>query len=455
MNYAIILAGGLGSRMHTSKAKGMLSILGKPMIEYSLDALKDTSFQNVICVLGKKYMDFNLPSYVDIVLQKEQLGTADAVKVALPKLLDDEKDVFILPVDAPFITSRTIEEIKEFHKNNKNLLTIGTLRLDSPYGYGRVRREQNHILCIIEEKDASEEEKKIQEVYSGFMCVKAKILKKYISEIKNQNASKEFYLTDLIKIVSRVGKVGTVEIKDSFEARGINDLYTLSRVEQEYQRRILKKHMAKGVYFENSNTITIGPDVSFLGEAMIHSGTTILGHTTIYPKSVLGPNTEIKDSIIYDSVKISHSVILNSSIGKDSVIGPFAHIRNSSYVGEANRIGNFVELKNSSTGYKTYASHLSYIGDTVCGSGVNFGCGTITVNYDGKKKYPTTIGNNVFIGCNSNLIAPIHLASNSYVAAGSTIANDLEEHDFAIARAPQITKVSYAKKYNYKRVDEN
>ncbi|MDE6241142.1 MAG: bifunctional UDP-N-acetylglucosamine diphosphorylase/glucosamine-1-phosphate N-acetyltransferase GlmU [Anaeroplasmataceae bacterium] len=455
MDYAIILAAGLGTRMHTSKAKAMLPILGKPMIEYILDVLFKSSLKRIICVLGNQYSDFNLPSCVDIVLQREQLGTADAVKTALPRLKDTDGDILILPGDAPFITSKTIEDFIHFHKSNDNLLTLGTIRLDSPLGYGRVVREQNNIVRIVEEKDASEEEKRIDEVYSGFMCVNTKILKKSIPQVDNLNAQKEYYLTDLVEIISKTGKVSSYEIKDCFEAKGINDLYSLSLAEQELQKRILQKHMLNGVYIENANTITIGPDVSFLGEAMIYSGTKILGHSTIYPKVILGPNTEIKNSVVYDNAKISHSVVLDSCIGKESTIGPFAHIRNNSYIGEANRIGNFVEFKNTTTGYKTYASHLSYVGDTNCGSGVNFGCGTITVNYDGKKKYTTTIGDNVFIGCNSNLISPIEIRSNSYIAAGSTIVNDLCEGDFAIARAPQTTKTSYAEKYNYKRVDKN
>ncbi|MDE6408041.1 MAG: bifunctional UDP-N-acetylglucosamine diphosphorylase/glucosamine-1-phosphate N-acetyltransferase GlmU [Anaeroplasmataceae bacterium] len=455
MDYAIILAGGLGTRTHMSKAKAMLPILGKPMIEYILDSLFKTSLKRIVCVLGKQYSDFNLPSCVDIALQKEQLGTADAVKTAMPRVNDNDGDVLILPGDAPFISSETLEELVKTHKNNNNLLTIGTIRLDSPFGYGRVVREQNRIVRIVEEKDASEEEKQIDEVYSGFVCVNTAILKNSISKIKNQNAQKEYYLTDLVEIVSNIGKVSSFEIKDSFEAKGINDLFSLSLAEQELQKRILQKHMLKGVYIENVNSVTIGPDVTFLGEATVFCGTRVLGHTTIYPEAVLGPNTEIKNSVLYDNVKVSHSVVLDSCIGKESTIGPFAHIRNNSYIGEANRIGNFVELKNTSTGYKTYASHLSYVGDTNCGSGVNFGCGTITVNYDGKRKYTTTIGNNVFIGCNSNLIAPIEIKSNSYIAAGSTIVDDLNENDFAIARSPQITKSSYAQKYNYKRVDKN
>ncbi|MDE6656105.1 MAG: bifunctional UDP-N-acetylglucosamine diphosphorylase/glucosamine-1-phosphate N-acetyltransferase GlmU [Anaeroplasmataceae bacterium] len=454
MDYAIILAAGKGTRMHMSIAKAMLPILGKPMIEYILDALFKTSLKKIICVLGNQYTDFNLPSCVDVVLQKEQLGTADAVKAALPKLEDTDGDVFILPGDAPFIKGETIESFLQFHKNNNNLLTIGTIRLDSPFGYGRVIKEQNQIVRIVEEKDASKEEKEIQEVYVGFMCVKVGILKEYLMQIKNKNMQKEYYLTDLVELVSKHGKVDSYKFFDSFEAKGINDLYSLSLAEQELQKRILKNHMFDGVYIENASTVTIGPDVSFLGEAIVYFGTKVLGKTTIYPKVILGPNTEIKDSVLYSNVKVSHSVIYDSSIGKDTMIGPFAHIRNNSYIGEANRIGNFVEFKNTTTGYKTYASHLSYVGDTDCGSGVNFGCGTITVNYDGKKKYTTTIGDNVFIGCNSNLIAPIEIKSNSYIAAGSTIVTDLYEGDFAIARAKQITKSFYADKYKYKRVDK-
>lgn len=449
MDYVIILAEGKGTRTHASKAKGMMPILGKPMIQYMLDALLKISFKKIICVFGNEYSDFNPPSCVDVVLQEEPFEAIDEVKAVFSKLEDNDGDVLLFHENTPFMTSKTIEELMQFHKNNNNLLTISTIRLDSPFGYGRVIREQNQIVRITEEKDAIKEEKYC-EVYNGLMCLKTSVLKDLISH----TMQKEKSLIDLVEIVSRRGKVGTYEIKDTFEVKQIQDLYSLSMTEQELQKRILQKHMLKGVRIENPNTVIIGPDVVFLGEAIVHPNTVILGHTTIYPYAVLGPNSEIQDSIVFDYVKVSHSVIYNSSIGKETTIGPFAHIRNNCYIGEANRIGNFVEFKNTSTGYKTYASHLSYVGDTRCGSGVNFGCGTITVNYDGEKKHKTTIGNNVFIGCNSNLIAPIEIESNSYIAAGSTITSSLENGDFAIARSKQITKSNYAIKFHYKRVEE-
>ena len=454
MNYGIILAGGKGSRMHSKTAKCATRILGKPMIEYVVDAMQKTNINQVVCVLGKNQNQFHLPEGIESVIQEKPLGTADAVKTALKSILNDEGDIIIIPGDVPFLEAKTIHELMELHIKNKNALTIGTIRVSSPKGYGRVVREKNKIVRIVEEKDASEEEKKIQEVYCGVMCIQASILKEYISLIQNKNAQDEFYLTELVQLISNKFNVDSYEIEDTFQAQGINDLPTLIQLEKEFQVRIIDKHIYAGVRFENINSVMVGPDVIFKGEAFVRTGSVISGKSVLYSGVTIGPNTEIVDSTIYEDVVVTHSVIEQSVIHKNSTIGPFAHIRNASTIGENNRIGNFVEVKNTTTGFKSYASHLAYIGDTECGSGVNFGCGIVTVNYDGVNKHKTRIGNNVFIGCNSNLIAPIEIKSNSYIAAGSTITKDLEVGDFAIARAKQITKENYASKFHYKRVDQ-
>ena len=454
MNYGIILAGGKGSRMHSKTAKCAVPILGKPMINYILEAIQKTNINQIICVLGNHHNQFHLPDGIGSVIQEKPLGTADAVKTALQSISNDEGDTLIIPGDVPFLETKTINEMMTLHRENKNVLTIGTIRVSLPKGYGRVVREKNRIIRIVEEKDASEEEKKIQEVYCGVMCIRTRILKEYISLIQNDNAQHEFYLTDLVELISNKFNVGSYEIEDVFQAQGINDLPTLIRLEKEYQVRIINKHIQAGVRFENIDSVTIGPNVEFVGEVFVRVGSVITGKSVLYSGVTVGPNTEIVDSIIYEDVVVAHSVIDQSIIHKNSKICPYAHIRNDSNIGENNRIGNFVEIKNTTTGLKTYASHLAYIGDTECGSGVNFGCGIVTVNYDGVNKHKTKIGSNVFIGCNSNLIAPIEIASNSYIAAGSTITKDLAVGDFAIARAKQITKSEYANKFHYKRVDE-
>lgn len=454
MNYAIVLAAGKGSRMHRKEPKGMIPILGKPMISYIIDTIFKTCLQHTICVLGKNKEQFQLPSWVEIAVQEQPLGTADAVRAALEKMEDKKGYTLIIPGDTPFLTEGTINALLQEHEKSKNLLTIGTIRLSSPYGYGRVVHEKEGTLRIVEEKDATKEERLIEEVYSGVMCINTQVLFDVISKIQNQNAQKEYYITDSVSLVSKMGAVGCYTIEDVFEAKGFNELKELTKAQKEYQSRIFNRLMEKGIFLENPDTITIGPDVVFLGPATIHQGTILLGKTTVYEGAILGPYSEIVDSTIYENVQVRHSVITNSIVQNNTTIGPFAHLRNQASIGENNRIGNFVEIKNSTTGNKTYASHLSYIGDTRCGAGVNFGCGTITVNYDGKQKHSTKIGNNVFIGCNSNLIAPIEIGSNSYIAAGSTIVESIEEGNFTIARAPQTTKSGYAKKYGYGRVKD-
>ena len=231
-----------------------------------------------------------------------------------------------------------------------------------------------------------------------------------------------------------------------------SDLYELSLVEDEIRKTINKKLMINGVRIENPDTVSISPNSLIESGVTIRKGTIITGKTVVKAGAVIGPDSELKDAYIEENALVRQSVIYDSKVGKGSQIGPFTHLRMNTVVGENDRIGNFVEIKNSIIGNKTNVSHLTYVGDTDCGSGVNFGCGTVTVNYDGKNKFRTTIGDNVFIGCNSNLIAPIKIESGSFIAAGSTITDSMEKDDFAIARARQYTKRGYAKKFGYKKV---
>ena len=270
-------------------------------------------------------------------------------------------------------------------------------------------------------------------------------------EIKNNNAKGEYYLTDIVEILSKEAKIGTFTIKDTYKLNGINDLYTLSLVEKQFREAILKKHMLNGVNIVNPETVTIGNDVTIEAGTTIYQGSLILGKTSIGRNCVVGPNSEIFNSTLKDGSKLLHSVCYDSTLEENSSVGPFSHIRMNTVVGQDNRIGNFVEMKNSVIGPKTNVAHLTYVGDTDCGGGVNFGCGTVTVNYDGKNKYRTTIGDNVFIGCNSNLIAPVNIGSESFIAAGSTITDSIDANDFAIARAKQVTKKGYAKKFEFKK----
>ena len=453
MNNAIILAAGKGTRMKTELPKCAFPLLKKPMVTYIIEALESINVDQIICVVGhkKEVLQDILKDRVKYAIQEEQLGTGHAVKCALD-FIDDNGYTIILPGDTPLIDKEILDQLIEVHKSNKNDFTIGTIVLDNPFGFGRIVRDSsNSVLRIVEEKDASEEERKIKEINTGLFLVDNFLLKKALLEIKNNNAKGEYYLTDIVEILSKEAKIGTFTIKDTYKLNGINDLYTLSLVEKQFREAILKKHMLNGVNIVNPETVTIGTDVTIEAGTTIYQGSLILGKTSIGRNCVVGPNSEIFNSTLKDGSKLLHSVCYDSTLEENSSVGPFSHIRMNTVVGQDNRIGNFVEMKNSVIGPKTNVAHLTYVGDTDCGGGVNFGCGTVTVNYDGKNKYRTTIGDNVFIGCNSNLIAPVNIGSESFIAAGSTITDSIDENDFAIARAKQVTKKGYAKKFEFKK----
>ncbi|MCR5308444.1 MAG: bifunctional UDP-N-acetylglucosamine diphosphorylase/glucosamine-1-phosphate N-acetyltransferase GlmU [bacterium] len=441
---AIVLAAGKGTRMKTDLPKCAFPILEKPMINYIMDALDKTKVEKRIVVVGYKKEVFYdlLKNNCVFATQENQLGTADAVKAALNYL--DDGITLIIPGDTPLINYEKINSLIETELALKKDITILTTFLDNPTGYGRIIRENGKIVRIAEEKDAYEDEKLIKEVNTGIMVVDNKFLKEAIHKIDNNNFKKEYYLTDLLKFTT---DIASIILDDNDILYGINDLYALSRVEDMVRRNILKKHMLNGVNIINPESVTIYPDVVIEDGVTILQGSFISGNTIIKKGAIIGPNSELHNANVLENAKVKHSVVYDSRIGKGATVGPFAHIRMNAIIGEGNRIGNFVEVKNSILGTTTKASHLSYLGDSEIGNNVNIGCGSITVNYDGKKKSKTVIGNNVFVGCNSNLIAPIEIKDNAFIAAGSTITDNVDDNDLAIARSRQINKKGYAKKY--------
>ena len=454
--YAIILAAGKGTRMKTSLPKCAYPLLKKPMIEYILDSLDESNIQSKIAVIGHQREVFEdlIGSRVEFCIQEEQLGTGHAVMCCHDVCKDGRS--LILCGDTPLVDSKIISTLIKSHEENNNDFTIGTIILDNPYGYGRIVRDDlGEVLCITEEKDASDSVKKIKEINTGLFLINNDILFEALSKVDNNNAKNEYYLTDIVKILAKKVKIGTVTIEDEYKLMGINDLYTLSLVEKRLRKEINKAHMLNGVNIVNEDSVLISKDVCIKEGTIIYPNTIITGNTHIGKNCIIGPNTELHNATLLDDCKCVHSVVYDSKILKSATVGPFAHLRMNSTIGENDRIGNFVEVKNSTLGTKTNIAHLTYVGDTDCGSHVNFGCGTVTVNYDGLKKYRTTIGDNVFIGCNTNLIAPINVESNSYIAAGSTITNDVAEDSLAIARARQVNKLNYVKEWKNKRRDNN
>lgn len=452
MNYGIVLAAGKGTRMKTEMPKCAFPLLKKPMIEYVVDALKKAKLDSTICVIGHKKEIFEelLKDKVSYAIQEEQLGTAHAVLMTKDFIKEDGYSV-IVPGDKPLIDDEMINNLIKSHLKNGNDLTVGVHYVDNPKGFGRILRDENlNVGRVIEDRDASAAEKKIREVNSGIYCVNNKLLFEAISQTSNENARHEYYLSDIVRILASNHKVDTYTFDDSFKLNGINDLPTLAMFEEDLKREINLKHMMNGVYLMNPDTIVISPDAKIGSGTTIYPGCMIMGNTKIGKNCVVGPYTETMNAIFEDNVTCKQSVVYDSKILSGATVGPFTHLRMNSTVGVNDRIGNFVEMKNSTLGEKTNVAHLTYIGDTTCGSHVNWGCGTVTVNYDGKNKHKTIIGDNVFIGCNTNLIAPIKVANDSFIAAGSTVTYNIEQGEFVIARTRQEAKRGYADKYKKK-----
>lgn len=452
MNYGIVLAAGKGTRMKTEMPKCAFPLLKKPMIEYVVDALKKAKLDSTICVIGHKKEIFEelLKDKVSYAIQEEQLGTAHAVLMTKEFVKEDGYSV-IVPGDKPLIDDEMINDLIKAHLKNGNDLTVGVHYVDNPKGFGRILRDENlNVVRVIEDRDASAAEKKIREVNSGIYCVNNKLLFEAISQTSNENARHEYYLSDIVRILASNHKVDTYTFDDSFKLNGINDLPTLAMFEEDLKREINLKHMMNGVYLMNPDTIVISPDAKIGSGTTIYPGCMIMGNTKIGKNCVVGPYTETMNAIFEDNVTCKQSVVYDSKILSGATVGPFTHLRMNSTVGVNDRIGNFVEMKNSTLGEKTNVAHLTYIGDTTCGSHVNWGCGTVTVNYDGKNKHKTIIGDNVFIGCNTNLIAPIKVANDSFIAAGSTVTYNIEQGEFVIARTRQEAKRGYADKYKKK-----
>jgi len=454
--YAIILAAGKGTRMKTELPKCAYPLLKKPMIAYIVENLgRSNKIDEMIAVVGhkKEVLQEILNSTVSYAFQNEQLGTGHAVLQAQDLITDNEGYTIILPGDMPLIDYTTIKEAVDIHLEFRHDLTVVSAIVEKPFGYGRIiRNEVNHFEAIVEENDATEEEKAIKEINTGIYIIENKFLIPTLKKIKNNNAKNEYYLTDIVKIMREQGNlVGTYLLDKAYKAMGINDLYTLSKAETILRHNINKELMRGGVAMINPDTITIGQNVVIEENVVIHPNTYITGNSVIKNGAQIGPNTEIHNSCVGENVVCKHSLVYNSKIMANAKVGPFAHLRDGAIIGEDNRIGNFVEVKKSVTGTNFKASHLAYIGDAEIGKNVNFGCGSITVNYDGVNKYKTIIGDEVFIGCNSNLIAPIKIEDNALIAAGSTLDKNVPKGSLAIARAYQVNKENYIrnKKKNY------
>jgi len=448
--YALILAAGKGTRMRTELPKCAFPILKKPMIEYIIENIEKSTIDETVVIVGhkKEVLEDLLGDRVTYAYQAEQLGTGHAVLSAAPVLEDKEGITFILPGDMPLMEYPLMNKILRAHDEMGNDLTIVSMIMEYPKGYGRiVRDEYGEITGIVEENDCNDSQKLIQEVNSSVYIVNNKLLFEYVKKIKRNERKGEFYLTDIVALMHQEQKVNTFIVRNPMITMGINDLYGISIAEKFLRDSINKGHMLAGVSIVNPETVTIGHNVIIEDGVWIYPNTTLMGHTIIKRGAMIGPNTEIVDSLIKEKAEIRHSIVLDSEVGENTTVGPFAHLRGHAVIGKNNRIGNFVEVKKSSTGDGTKAAHLIYLGDSTIGKNVNFGCGSVTVNYDGVKKHQTVIGDDVFVGCNVNLVAPINIGDRVFIAAGSTVTQDIPSGALAIARNRQINKEDYAKHF--------
>lgn len=450
---ALILAAGQGTRMKSNELKVLHKVFDKALVEYPIAAAEYVGVDEICIIIGHKAENIKakLGEGMTYVLQKEQLGTGHAVMQA-KDFIKDADEVLILCGDTPLITGETLEKMLAFHRSQNNALTVLSAIMDDPTGYGRIVRDENgHLLKIVEQKDANLEEQKIQEINGGMYVFNGKLLDYALSKITNQNAQNEYYLTDTIEILRNEGHlVDAVATEEKDDIAGVNSRAQLAGVTEVMKQRINARHMANGVTLIDPNSTYICPDVVIGKDTIIEPGCMLEGKTVIGEGCRIGYHSKLKNAVLSNNVDVEISVILDSSVDEGTHVGPFAYIRPNSHIGKNIKVGDFVEIKNANIGDGTKISHLTYVGDADVGQNVNFGCGTVVVNYDGQKKHRTTIGDNAFIGCNTNLVSPVTVEDNAYTAAGSTITDTVPKNSLAIARAKQENKLEWVTKKRQK-----
>ena len=445
---AIILAAGEGTRMKSKLPKVLHKVCGQTMIKHVIDTVNNSDVEECIVVVGHEAekVKESLPPEVKTVLQEEQLGTGHAVMVAYDDI--EEGIVLVLCGDGPLITEKTLRSMVDYHKEGNFKATVLTADLPNPEGYGRIiRNTEDQLQKIVEEKDATEEEKYVTEINSGIYCFDGKTLKDALPKLKNNNVQKEYYLTDILPIIRNMSlKIGAYKTRDYEEIMAVNSREQLAEVEAIMRKRIAGKHMANGVTIINPEHTYIEKTVTIGMDTVIYAGTILAGNTVIGENCIIGQNSRIENTVIGDEVEVQSSTIIDSSIDDYTVIGPYAHLRPNSNIGKHVKIGGFVEVKNSRVDDYSKASHLSYIGDADVGKDVNIGCGVVFVNYDGKSKNRSIIEDNVFVGSNANLIAPLVVRKSGYIACGSTITSEVPKGALAIARMRQENKEGWVDK---------
>lgn len=459
---AVILAAGEGTRMKSNRAKVLFPLCGRPMIEYVLDAAFELEPQRIVVVIGHKgdevieavtdgwtrSKEENARKILEFSWQRQQKGTAHAVMAARDALAGLDGDVLILYGDTPLITGDILREFYEAHRRNKADLSLITTFRDDPGSYGRVVRDSaGKVVKIVEAKDLGPGQERIREVNSGIYLVRAEVLFNLLEKVRDDNAKHEYYLTDIVEIASAEGLFVSAFVFPDYEVlQGVNDRYALSEAESRLRLSIAKKLALSGVTVRDPASTYIDFGVTVGKDTVIEPFTFLRGATRIGEGCVIGPYTDIRDSSIGDNSIVWFSVVEASTIGNDVRVGPYSHIRPDSDVQDHVLIGNYAEVKNTKIGAYSKVHHHCYLGDSVIGKYVNVGAGAVTVNYDGICKHQTTIEDGAFVGCNANLIAPVRIGKDAYVAAGSTITSEVPDGALGIARERQTNKEGWVAK---------
>ena len=441
----VILAAGEGKRMRSRQPKVLHPLCGRPLLAYGLRTARALA-DRIVVVVGPTADGVRAVAGegVTVVEQRERLGTGHAVLQARPA--GGEGTILVLPGDTPLLSGETLERLVRHHRSTGAVATVLTAVVDRPQGYGRILRQSGRVKRIVEDRDATDDQKKIVEINTSVYCLEAKRLWKALAEVKPDNDQGEYYLTDVIGILARAaGRIEAVAAPDPVEALGINDRKQLAALAAIQRRRILDRLMEAGVtildpastYIEDA--VTIGPD------SVVYPQVVLEGATAIGSECVVASGCHVTASRLGDRVRLKPYCVLTDSVVEDgAVLGPFCHLRPKSHVGAGAEIGNFIELKKARVGRKTKAHHVGYLGDAVIGDHVNIGAGTIFVNYDGAAKHQTVVGDGAFVGSNSSLVAPLTVGEGAYIAAGSVITKDVPADALVLERSPLVVKEGWA-----------
>jgi bifunctional UDP-N-acetylglucosamine pyrophosphorylase/glucosamine-1-phosphate N-acetyltransferase len=455
---AIVLAAGKGKRMKSDLPKGLHRVCGLPILEHVVRALEEAGVGRIVVVVGvgadEVQQALAARPAIRFAVQERQMGTGDAAKVGLQALGEFSGEVLVLPGDAPLITGEALQSLMAFHRQSGAACTMATCDLQDPTGYGRVlRRESGEVLDVVEETDASPEQKAIHEVNTSFYCFDPEALRLGLPELTPANQQGEYYLTAVTGVlVARGMRVEALRFSDSTLLMGINDRWQLSEVEAIMRRRILQRLCVEGgVTVRDPATTYVEPDVEVERDVVIEPMTLLLGRTKVGEGSVVGPCCRVQDSEIGAQCTITFSQLTEAKVGDGCRCGPFAHLRPGAVLGKGARVGNFVEVKNSQLGEGASAAHLAYLGDATVGGRANIGAGTITCNYDGFEKHATVVGEEAFVGSNSTLVAPCTIGDRAVIGAGSVITHDVPADALAIGRSRQENRAEWAKQWRARK----